>query len=162
MKSLRLALVVAWCPVIMTGCHLLGSAGEGAGNVDPLASPPAAEGQHFTKSGPLASVDRGPGNKTVLRDFVETTEQLNQQKNVIVSLTERLKLLQQDKQRLQMQLESEKNLRVGAEAERDSARQEVKENSIEILNLALQKTRSDKERYRVMIAKNELEDGADE
>ena len=147
-------------PFVLGGCHVMEGAQEPPAAEPPLAEPPAEEGAHYLKAGPLAGLERGPGEETLLSEFVETSKKLARQKDLIKNLTERVELLERERDKLRGEFESERNLRLGAEAERDRARLELKEKNIQLLNLALQKTRSDRKRYELLIAKKKLEDMA--
>jgi len=150
-------LLLAVLPLLSGGCHTL--TGE---EDNPLAEmvrpePPAEEGKGYLGEGPTASVERGPAATTLLAEFRDAVRRLEEQKDQIEELLERVKGLEAERDGLRNDLAAERNLRAGAEAQRDQALMDLKEKNIRLLNLAYQKTRADCKRYELEIEKKKAE-----
>ncbi len=134
--------VLAIIFVLFTGCGILKL--REAEKTDLKAEPPGDSGGYL-KAGPVTEVEEGPAQKTLLKEYVDTKKELEETKRKLEKLRNELQTLRKEHEKKLKELQKEKYARKAAEAERDKAFRSLRERDIQLLDLALEKARIEKD-----------------
>ncbi len=129
------------------GCGILS---QGLGSPPKAETPPVADGGYL-KAGPVTGVERGPAQRSLLKEYVDTKNKLKELQDKLAKLQEKLRAAQDALEECRRERDQEKAAKVAAQAERDKALQELRDKEVQLLNLALEKTKVEQELVKTQI-----------
>ena len=135
------ALAAALAALLPGGCSILS---EGLAPA-PKSEIPREARDGYLKAGPVTGVDHGPAQRSLLKEYVETKDRLKEMGDRLRKLQEKLKAAQAALAECRKERDQERAGRIGAEAERDKALRDLRDKEIQLLNLALEKTKVEQE-----------------
>lgn len=139
--------------VLVAGLLSLGGCGilsDGLAPTPKSEIPPGSE-EGYLKAGPVTGVDHGPAQKSLLKEYVDTKNQMKALQERLGKLEEKLRISEAALAECRKERDQEKAGRIGAEAERDKALQDLRDKEIQLLNLALEKTKVEQELVKLRI-----------
>ncbi len=111
----------------------------------PKAEVPPGAREGYLKAGPVTGVEHGPAQRSLLKEYVDTKNQLKEAADKIARLQEKLKSTEAALEECRKERDQEKAGRIAAEAEREKVLQDLRDKEIQLLNLALEKTKVEQE-----------------
>lgn len=133
--------------LLLCGCGILS---EGLGP-SPKPEIPPGSGEGYLKAGPVTGVEHGPAQRSLLKEYVDTKNKLKDTQDRLAKLEEKLRTTTAALEECRKERDQEKAGKVGAQAERDKALQELRDKQIQLLNLALEKTKVEQELVKLRI-----------
>ena len=146
--SLAAGVPVFWAVLLFpAGCGVLSDGLKPA----PKAEVPPGSREGYLKAGPVTGVEHGPAQRSLLKEYVDTKARLKELADKIGKLQEKLKVTEAALEECRKEKAQEKAGRIAAEAEREKALQELRDKDIQLLNLALEKTKVEQELVNLKI-----------
>ncbi len=146
--SLAAGVPLLWAVLLFPGgCGILSKGLKPA----PKAEVPPGSREGYLQAGPVTGVEHGPAQRSLLKEYVDAKERLKELADKIGKLQEKLKVAEAALEECRKEKARERAGRIAAEAEREKALQELRDKDIQLLNLALEKTKVEQELVNLKI-----------